>query len=689
MPEEITGIAQETAGGPLAPQRRAERFAASAPSAMVPGTANEKDRTVDVCWYAGATVPRIDPETGQEYMLRLDMAGCRLERLNQGAPVLDSHMTGADFRSMMAQCAGVDAQIGAVVNGSARADGPRGMATLKFAQGDEKCDAAWMKIQQGVVQNLSFGAWIYAKEPEVAGNGGTNNVFVATDWEPFEISIVTVPADAGATFLSAAGSPPAKPTVAETRASAHREENPAMPEETKPQGTGDEARVTEQALAAARDEAVKAERQRANAIRTMAAPFKLEEKFVTALIDEGASVETARERIMAKLVAQYESQPTHPVNPTVTLVADATDKRRECMEAAVLYRAEPQIFGRLKDKAQQYRGSTLYDMARECLEAAGVKTRGMSRNEIVIGALRAPGEFAHYFSGAHTTSDFPNILANIANKSLRQAYEAAPPTFRAVARQVGVSDFKQAKSVQLSDLAALQKVNEKGEFKRLALSDNGEPYALGTYGNVVSITRQVVINDDLQTLVRVPAQLGTAAARTESDVFWSVITTNGNMSDGVPIFHANHNNLLTGADSAFGDTGLGAARAAMRLQKAPKGTILNYVPRYVVGPAALEHTILKFVNPMQLAASQASNVIPQWITQLTPVIEGRLDANSTTAWYLVAEGDGAIYCYLEGQEGVYTETRNGFDVDGVEIKARLDFAAAMIEYRTWQKNAGA
>jgi hypothetical protein len=60
-------------------------------------------------------------------------------------------------------------------------------------------------------------------------------------------------------------------------------------------------------------------------------------------------------------------------------------------------------------------------------------------------------------------------------------------------------------------------------------------------------------------------------------------------------------------------------------------------------------------------------------------------------WFVAADpaqGDGLVYAYLEGNEGVYTETRMGFEVDGFEIKARLDLGAAMIDHRTWAKNNG-
>jgi hypothetical protein len=72
----------------------------------------------------------------------------------------------------------------------------------------------------------------------------------------------------------------------------------------------------------------------------------------------------------------------------------------------------------------------------------------------------------------------------------------------------------------------------------------------------------------------------------------------------------------------------------------------------------------------------------------------RLDNSTGTAtnWFLFTDPaliDTLEYCCLEGQQGVYIETRQGFEVDGVEIKARMDFGAAAIDYRGLQKSAGA
>jgi hypothetical protein len=733
---------------------RGEYFAANDEEiSFVPTTLDADERTVDVVWYGGATVPRTDPDTGDEYMLQLDLAGARLDRLNNGAPVFDNHMSGTDVRSVMANKAGTRAQIGVVQK--AWADGPKGMATLKFRpEGqDQNSDLVWSGIQSGIIRSLSFGTWLYAKEPQDASNGATSNVFTATDWEPFEISAVNVPADFTTTFLSAAGAD-------RTRATRPTKETIVM--ETTTQAGGD-ARNDQVVLDAARAEGTRLERQRVSEITSLGASFKLEklaaslvsggvaiedaklrfagaseirtigapmlkygvpQQFIDGLIDEGATLDTARAKIQDELAARAnqtrEGREFHP-RSEVVITRDANETRLACMQEALVLRCNPQFYmqkrrsfagemeflpgggaemqRRAEEMGREYVGFSLLEMARESLELRGVNTRGLDKMTIATKALiQYDGKVEIFGGGAESTSDFPSILANVANKTLRQSYEAYPQTFKPFCRQVTAPDFKPINRVQLSDSPALRPLNEKGEYTRLTLTDTNQNYSLATYGGVVALTRKTIINDDLQAFTRIPAVLGVAAARKQSDVVWAIITGNQVMQvDNTAMFATGHNNLLTGANSALAlgagnpVTGIAAGRVEMRTQTGPQGTPLNLIPRYLLVPAALETLALQLIYPIQLAANQVTGVVPEWIQGLVPIVEPRLDAASTTAWYMVADPtqiDTIEYCFLEGQAGVYFETRQGFEVDGIEMKARMDFAAAAIDYRGLQKNAG-
>ncbi|MBF0463234.1 MAG: hypothetical protein HQL87_17855 [Magnetococcales bacterium] len=315
------------------------------------------------------------------------------------------------------------------------------------------------------------------------------------------------------------------------------------------------------------------------------------------------------------------------------------------------------------------------------VESGGVHTtRGLTRHELASRAM-------------HTESDFPNILANVANKTLRTAYEAAPRTFLPFCRQVTANDFKAMTRVQLGEAPALDKVNEGGEYKRGPMGEGKESYRVETYGKIIAISRQVLVNDDLNAFTRIPQLFGVAAANLESDVVWGIITANPNMGDGVALFHATHKNLA-GTGAVISVASLGLARKSMATQTGVDGlTTVNVRPAYIIVPAALEVTAEQLLA-MNMIPAKSTDVVPQSLRTLTVVAEPRLDAavNGDKAWYLSANPgqiDTIEYAYLEGQNGVYIENRVGFDVDGLEVKARLDFGAKAIDWRGFFKNPGA
>jgi len=488
---------------------------------------------------------------------------------------------------------------------------------------------------------------------DVTPEGAALREILVTDWEPEEVSLVPIGADPGAGFKFERATGPQEQTMEETITE-----------------TGGEAR-NEVNMDAERQAAALAERTRILELDKIGRTAKLDARLIAEHIECGTAVEEFRRLALDELARRSEETPIRSATAVVT--RDEADTRRAGIAASLLHRYDPKLFPLKEDLGRDWLGMTLLDLGRECLEAAGTRTRRLSRNEIAKLAL--------------ATSDFPYILADVANKTLRQAYEAYPRTFLPFSRRRTAADFKNINALQLGESPALQKVNEKGEFTYGSIAES-----LATYGRIVGITRQVIINDDLGAFTRIPAGFGVAAATLESDTVWGIITSNPAMGDGVALFHANHANLNTGSGSALGLTGLGAGMAAMAKQKGLDGaTTLNVQARYLAVPVALQLTAFQLVAA-NLAPAQTANVVPEYIRALTPVAEPRLDAASTTAWYLLASPDQIDtieYAYLEGQDGVYIETRQGFEVDGVEIKARLDFGAKAIDWRGMQKNAGA
>jgi hypothetical protein len=680
---------------------------------LMPETADAERRTVELVWSTGAAVRRRDPWTGKRYdeVLSLEEAHVDLSRLNGGAPLLNTH--GAwDLRDVI----GVVERAWIAREGEALV----GRATVRFSDRAD-VEPIWRDVASGIVRNVSVGYAV--RTYEITETDGQSPVWRAVDWQPLELSAVPVGADAAAGFRAAGHSAqPTEPAThpchllrhapapileepmmnreAETETTpseAAQVTAPSAPSPAEPTPPAEEARAvpdlqtraaparaevppaaptqTQAEVQAAAERARAEERHRIATIHDAARKLGVAQSVADDLVTRGTGLDAARAALIDAAAARDAAQETRPHVRMGGL--DAGETRRAAVETALLHRYDPGRFA-LSEPAREWRGLSLIEMARGWLEAEGVRVRGLSRDEVATRAL-------------HSTSDFPAILAGVTNKTLRNAYETAPRTYPAIARRTTVADFKLVHRLQLGEAPQLERVNQSGEFKRGTIGEAQETYRIETFGKVIGITRQVLINDDLDAFTRVPALFGTSAATLESDVVWGIFTANPAMADGNALFHASHKNLAA-AGAALDVAGLAKARTAMAQQRGLDGkTLLNVRPTYLVVPSALELSAEQLLA-QNIVPTKSTDVVPASIRSLAVIAEPRLDpASGAVPWYLVASPaaiDTIEYAYLEGQEGVALETRMGFDVDGVEVRARLDFGAKAIDWRGLYKNPG-
>jgi hypothetical protein len=327
-------------------------------------------------------------------------------------------------------------------------------------------------------------------------------------------------------------------------------------------------------------------------------------------------------------------------------------------------------------EGRQFVGWSQADLARECLVRAGVNVTGLQASTLITRAMQS-------------TSDYPNILAAIMDKSMRQAYMVQPAGIRQVAKETGAVDFRAKSRVQFDHSGfTLDPVSETGEFHFGAFMDTAESYALSSYGKIFAISRKALVNDDLGVFNDVTRRCGMAAAEFQRQYLVNLLTANDFgplMSDGVALFDPTHGNLNSVA-AAINFTSLTAARLLMRQQVGPGGGIISVVPRYLVVPSALE--TLGEQQITQVQATQTSNVNP--FAYLNLIVEPRL--KDPLRWYICADPaliDGLEFAFLSGAPGPVTESQVGFNTDGISIKTRLDYGAGFVEFRSWSTNAGA
>lgn len=320
--------------------------------------------------------------------------------------------------------------------------------------------------------------------------------------------------------------------------------------------------------------------------------------------------------------------------------------------------------------------ASLVDMAVQCLEDRGERVgRSASKNDIAMRAM--------------TISDFPAALGNTVGRVMQTAYDALHTPIKSAARIVLMNDFRDRRVIRIGDGPRLEKVNEHGEFKHGPLiEDAASGYGLKTFGKIFALSRQAIVNDDVAIFQDIGSQWGRATANFEARQLTDLLLSNPVLADTSALFHANHGNLVTGTGSALtGLAPLTVAISKLRLQTGLDGDPLGLPPRYLVVPAALEAVALQLARDLT-AAAKITDINPYGGT-LEVLVEPRLDATSATAWYLVSDQSQALeVAYLAGAEGPQIETRAGFDVDGMEFKCRLDFAASFVDHRGWIKSAG-
>ena len=325
--------------------------------------------------------------------------------------------------------------------------------------------------------------------------------------------------------------------------------------------------------------------------------------------------------------------------------------------------------------ANQFRGHTLYEMARHFV---GADSGSLGKKELV--------------GRAFTTSDFPLLLADISNNSLRRGWEETTETWETWCQKGSLSDFKTAKRNNLSQFSDLELVSENGEYKYGSFTEEGESITLATYGKLFPISRQAIINDELGAFTEIPRRMGRAAARVPGDLAYGILTANGLMRDGVALFSvATHANLTTGAGTVITAASVGIMRDRMALQSDASSNAngLNIEAQYLIVPVQLRDVATVLMGSQYDPSSTGDSVPNPVAGSMTVIADPRLSADSAISWYMTAAWDTVEVAFLDGVSAPTLEQQRGWTVDGMEYKVSLDCAASATDWRGMQKNAGA
>lgn len=702
-------------------------------------TFNEEDRTVEVCWTTGASVKRYSWDEGF-YMeeLAVDKKAIRMDRFN-AMSLLDTHEQWS-----------MDSRLGTVVPGSVKIENGRGYATIRFSRND-KAETILRDLKDGHPLSISVGYKIHRYE-KTEGSDGQLPILRATDWEPMELSVVPVPADAEAISRSeptgkdietvlvrhlvndAAVTAPLKETTPMNKREAAKSYNGDQLAAlalgagiARNEGETDDAlrirliaaydaedkqrKDAEEAAARAATEAAQTRGATAPAPAQLPTPTdtasQISQQDVAASSRAAVADERKRVKGINDLATQARISPEDPlVRKAIEEGTDLDAFRTVVFDTMIERQGKTPTFPMVETRGMQDAQETTRKLVANAilhrhgyvdkLEDGAREWRGMSTMDIAKELMRSAGENVRgslhdvASRALHSTSDFPIILGDITRQTLLAGYGRYENTFQLFATKTTLSDFRETKVLDIGSAPDLLPKNEAGEFKSGTVRESEEGMKLQSYGRKIGFTREMLINDQLSAFTQLVNNWGMKAAKLEGDIVWNAIINNMKLKDNKGLFHADHKNL--GTASALDQGALEAARTQFRKQTDIDGEAINVTPKYLFIGSDLEITAQKLITGITMPTTVA-NVIPEAIRSLVPVYEHRLDRIAKKAWFLFADaastmGRGIHYLHLLGSETPRTNERIGFDVEGVEYTLAHDFGVGLTDYRFAYQNPG-
>ncbi|MBL3580217.1 head maturation protease, ClpP-related [Rhodovulum visakhapatnamense] len=521
--------------------------------------------------------------------------------------------------------------------------------------------AAVMSAHRGALSRLQMCARSFAAEGHPAPTPALSQADPAATEE---IQTMTTP--------NPAVEPTASPAPAQPPAQTQTQTPPTVPPTTM---------QADAEVIAAR--AVQDERERRRGILNMAQPSMraglLSQAQVEAVIDEGVSLASAGNRLMAVMAA---AEPPIPAGGAgaARITRDETDTRIEGLISASMrdYSGPGQQFRDIK---------TIQHLA---MHLSGSGSRFPEGRAIADGFLST-----RMMGGAHGVSDFAYITTEVMNRYLIREYDRRAAIWQVVAGEPRrVSDFREVHGVRFGGDLALKDVKENGEYEQAVLEDQAEGLKLVRRGRTLTLTFDMVMNDDLDALAELPNEFARQARRMENDMVWALIRTNAKTkSDGKALFHADHKNLAAAAGPISVAT-VGAARKAMWEQTAfgskDAEDFLQVTPDRLIVPPALETAALQFATATTPVKDAETNPFKGTLTPfVVPNLGTSVSGGSDSAWYLVSSDLPPIsVAYLDGYESPTVQTIEGMNPDKVTMNARHIFGAAPTEFRGAYRNAG-
>ena len=343
------------------------------------------------------------------------------------------------------------------------------------------------------------------------------------------------------------------------------------------------------------------------------------------------------------------------------------------------------------------------------IEAAH-KHRDISLKETMIqccyleGKTVSPSFDNDTIRAAFSTVSLPGILSNVANKKMLKSFGSQPITATKLCSEGDLNDFKESQRFRITDVGDIEPVGADGELKSSSLKEEKAVNQLDTFGNTFTLTRKMIINDDLGAFLKVPAAMGNRAARKIDQLFFTRLLANPTQADGQKLFSTKHNNIKTGSTSKLGLESLGALTKLFLDQTDADGQPISVEPRVLLVPTDLKIAAIELTKGAVLVVSggtdasvrPAMNSLTDMNLQVisSPYLNNVHYANhSATGFYLFADPsqvDTFEIGYLKGKRTPTVETGAvDFNTLGISYRVYFDLGIREQDHRGMAFSAGA
>ena len=525
---------------------------------------------------------------------------------------------------------------------------------------DDEANKVMKKLVSGSLRGVSVG---YMREHTVRVNAGQEYRGIKYDamtdvtdlWQPYEVSIVSCPAD---------------PDCGVGRELAEIE----MEIENKEERTMEEnknAVITTQDSGKVAEEAMKAERDRVTEICAVCRQFNVPSEKMDAYIKEAKTVDAVRKAILDDMAA--EQKPAK-----VTVEKDAGDKFIErAVDGLALHHGVITDAEAIKG-ADEYRNGSLRAIAEDCLIAGGMSERELRH----MSAHEVFEEMFNSHSRAMGTEQFSMIIDQFGNKTMLKGYKEQPTVFQQLVSKGSNKDFKPTHKYRLGlDGKPELMPPESGEFKYQEMADENISTAIQTYGKAISFTREIFINDDMGAVVKAIRMQAGGFRRLQEEMFFNVLT---NIT-----FNSTTRKNLVVTNKNISAKAYSEMRTLMRRQKDFEGkAYIGVFPAFILASDEnfYEHAqLLAAASDPSQTNPGVPNIMKGMMTLITsPYLTGK-------AYYAIArpsEMEGIEYTTLNNVDRPYSRTVIPQSHLGIDYQFWMDFGFNLIDYRAFVKNAG-